>query len=165
MRFGLCLCDFFLSMMTCQRKMRIGRGGWGRGGGGGGRGCGIRVGQRTGGGQGHSLWDLRPCVYFLEAQICHDKHVLGSSEINKMTFFVHMKNFWWFSFLFFVRNQFRCGIDSWRHRFHVKELKISECPCVLIHMLRGGAPLFVNTFPTHKQYGSCRPEGEKWIPA
>ncbi len=27
---------------------------------------------------------------------------------------------------FFVRNQFRCEIDSWRHRFHVKELKISE---------------------------------------
>jgi hypothetical protein len=25
-----------------------------------------------------------------------------------------------------VRNQFRCGIDSWRHRFHMKELKISE---------------------------------------
>ncbi len=25
-----------------------------------------------------------------------------------------------------VRNQFRCGIDSWRHLFHVKEFKISE---------------------------------------
>jgi hypothetical protein len=22
-----------------------------------------------------------------------------------------------------VRNQFRCGIDSWRHRFHEKEVK------------------------------------------
>jgi hypothetical protein len=30
---------------------------------------------------------------------------------------------------FLKRNQFRCGIDSWRHRFHVKELKISEWLC------------------------------------
>ncbi len=25
-----------------------------------------------------------------------------------------------------MRNQFSCGTDSWRHRFHVKKLKISE---------------------------------------
>jgi hypothetical protein len=27
---------------------------------------------------------------------------------------------------FLLRNQFRCGIDSWSNLFHVKELKISE---------------------------------------
>jgi hypothetical protein len=54
---------------------------------------------------------------------------------------------------FLVRNQFRCGIDFWRHRFHVKEQNISELSSS--YAVCGG-----RTFPTRKQYGS-RPQG-RW---
>ncbi len=64
-----------------------------------------------------------------------------------------------------VRNQFRCGIYSWRHLFHVKELKISELS--LFYVVCGGrTPLM------HGQHISNTPAiwygmvwDEKFIPA
>jgi hypothetical protein len=47
-------------------------------------------------------------------------------------------------------------MDSWRHRFRVKELKISELLSSYDVCEWEDTPLLVNTFPTHKQYGSCR---------
>ncbi len=51
------------------------------------------------------------------------------------------------------KNQFRCGIDSWRHRFQVKEVKISKLlsSCIVC----GG----INTFPTRKNMAAV---GRGW---
>jgi hypothetical protein len=50
-----------------------------------------------------------------------------------------------------------CGINSWRHWFDVKDLKISELS-YLYCVCGGRTPILVNTFPTRKQY-----VGRGWI--
>ncbi len=58
---------------------------------------------------------------------------------------------------FLVRNQFRCGIDSWRHRCLAKEFKTSEFSSAYVVCGRR-RPILINTFPTRRQFGSYRQE-------
>ncbi len=55
---------------------------------------------------------------------------------------------------FLVRNQFRCGIDSWRHEIPVKELKRSKLSSSYF-VCRARASLLIKTFPTCKWHISA----------
>jgi hypothetical protein len=57
-----------------------------------------------------------------------------------------------------VRNQFCCGIVSWRHRIPREGIEdFGIVGCIVVY---GGRHPYmvttVNTFPTRKQYGTCR---------
>ncbi len=57
--------------------------------------------------------------------------------------------------------QFRCRIDSWRHRFNVKELQTTELSSSYI-VCGGMTPLVINTFPT-QIYDSCGHRIKSWL--